>query len=48
MNKFTKPSKEAVRVWLTGQVASKKPVPSPEEIRRQLGWKFNLGAECAR
>ncbi len=46
-----KPTKEEVRAWLKQQTTEKKPVPSMEEIRRQL-WhpEFlnNASADCAR
>lgn len=36
----TAPSKEAVRTWLNDRRASPTPPPTPEEIRRQLGWEM--------
>lgn len=33
-----KPTKEAVRAYLQHRAKEKAPVPSVEEIRRQLGW----------
>lgn len=33
-----KPTKEAVRAYLTARAKTPAPVPSLEEIRRQLGW----------
>lgn len=32
------PSKEQVREWFKQQVKSKQPPPTPEQIRRELGW----------
>lgn len=32
------PTKEQVRNWLAAQVQSKQPPPTPEQIRRELGW----------
>lgn len=32
------PTKQQVREWLYGQVQAKTPPPTPEEVRRQLGW----------
>lgn len=32
------PSKEQVRQWLSDRRDAKAPPPSPEEVRRQLGW----------
>lgn len=34
----THPSKEEVRAWLKREVAAKTPPPTPEDIRRELGW----------
>lgn len=33
-----KPTKEQVRYWATLRRFSNRPPPTPEEIRRQLGW----------
>ena len=38
MSPVQKPSKEVVRQWLIREVAAKSPPPSPDEIRRMLGW----------
>jgi len=38
MFQSTKPSKESVRAWLSGVVERKEPPPSPEQVRRELGW----------
>jgi hypothetical protein len=35
------PKKEKVREYMEHRRAEHKPPPSIEEIRRQLGWKFN-------
>ena len=32
------PPKQAVRAYLARRARDTKPPPSPEEIRRQLGW----------
>jgi hypothetical protein len=32
------PTKEQVRKWLKREVAERRPPPSPEQIRRELGW----------
>lgn len=32
------PSKEAVREWLVRRYIFREPLPSPDEIRSQLGW----------
>lgn len=33
-----RPTKEQVRYWQQDRNKERKPLPSPEEIRRQLGW----------
>lgn len=39
MAETTKPSKESVREWLEQRThAPLDPPPTPDEIRRQLGW----------
>ncbi len=38
MASFNHPSKQAVRAYLERRKRDPKPPPSPEEIRRQLGW----------
>ena len=35
---MSKPTKEQVREWQRQQRESHTPPPTPEEIRRQLGW----------
>jgi hypothetical protein len=32
------PTKEQVRKWLQDQVKAHAPPPTPEQIRRELGW----------
>jgi len=32
------PTKEQVRHWLADQIKEHKPIPTPEQVRRQLGW----------
>jgi hypothetical protein len=34
----THPTKEQVRAWQQERLTNPKPLPSQEEIRRQLGW----------
>lgn len=34
------PTKEQVRKWLFGRQQSRAPLPSPDELRRQLGWTY--------
>jgi hypothetical protein len=38
MATFTHPPKQVVRAYLERRSRESKPPPSPEEIRRQLGW----------
>lgn len=47
----THPPKEAVRNWLQQRQAERKPVPTPEQIRRELSWGMlpnNKSADCVR
>ncbi len=51
MTLATKPDKLAVRAFMQQRQAERKPLPTPEEIRRQLGWNLitvDKAAECAR
>lgn len=34
------PTKQQVRDWLAKQVKEHKPPPTPEAIRRELGWNM--------
>lgn len=36
----THPTKEQVRAYMAAREAARRPPPSPEEIRRQLGWRL--------
>lgn len=38
MKQTSSPDKEVVRNWLQQRQVQSGPPPSPEEIRRQLGW----------
>ena len=38
MHQITHPTKEQVRAYMAQREAARRPPPSPEEIRRQLGW----------
>jgi hypothetical protein len=38
MTTTTHPTKEAVREYMGRRTWSRDPPPTPEEIRRQLGW----------
>jgi hypothetical protein len=39
-DRYTNPSKETVRKWLTERTKNHRPPPSLKEIRRQLGWEL--------
>ena len=43
MATFTHPPKQLVRAYLERRARDKQPPPSPEEIRRQLGWGLSPG-----
>ncbi|MFI4940761.1 MAG: hypothetical protein ACHP7O_10545 [Burkholderiales bacterium] len=40
MTNINSPTKYAIRQYLDGRSHSTTPPPSPEEIRRQLGWQL--------
>jgi hypothetical protein len=42
MSTITHPSKHVVREYLERRARDPKPPPTPEEIRRQLGWGLML------
>lgn len=42
MSTFTHPPKHLVREYLKRRARDAKPPPTPEEIRRQLGWGLLL------
>jgi hypothetical protein len=42
MTQTTHPSKHLVRAYLERRTHDAKPPPTPEEIRRQLGWGMML------
>lgn len=51
MTPVTHPSPQQVRDWMKQRQAEQKPPPTPEEIRRELGWELvrdNQSAERAR
>lgn len=48
MATVTHPSKEQVRQWQKQRWAERKPVPTPEQIRTELGWNMIKGAARAR
>lgn len=35
-----RPTNEQVRSWMQQRQADRSPPPTPEEIRRQLGWRL--------
>ena len=39
-HRITHPTKEQVRAYMAAREAARRPPPSPEEIRRQLGWRI--------
>jgi hypothetical protein len=45
MRHITHPSKEQVRAYMHQREAEHRPPPTPDEIRRQLGW-FSSGHGC--
>lgn len=42
MSTITHPTKHVVREYLERRARDPKPPPTPEEIRRQLGWGLML------
>jgi hypothetical protein len=48
MSTVQKPTKESVRNWLQQRVTEHAPLPSLEEIRRQLGWSLVAGERDAQ
>jgi hypothetical protein len=39
-SRVTHPSKEQVRAYMMAREHARQPPPTPEEIRRQLGWRL--------
>ena len=37
----TQPTKEQVRDWMEDKRRKDEPPPTPEQIRRELGWELN-------
>jgi len=37
---YTKPTPQQVRDWMQKRQVDQKPPPTPEQIRRELGWEF--------
>ena len=42
MSTINQPTKQLVRAYLESRARDPKPPPTPEEIRRQLGWGLML------
>ncbi len=42
MSESSLPSKEQVRDWMAQRQAAHKPPPDIKQIRRELGWYWNL------
>lgn len=42
------PTKEAVRAWLADRRDANTPPPSPQDIRRELGWQLDAGYDPLR
>ncbi len=40
MDQTKQPSKEAVRNWLQARQEQRRPLPDPQQIRRELGWEL--------
>lgn len=45
MSAINHPPKHLVRAYLERRVREQKPPPTPEEIRRQLGWEMLMPAD---
>ena len=45
MSVINHPPKHLVREYLERRAREQKPPPSPEEIRRQLGWEMLMPAD---
>jgi hypothetical protein len=45
MSEVKHPSKQLVRAYLARRARDTAPPPSPEEIRRQLGWGMLMPAD---
>lgn len=51
MTLTTHPTPAQVRAWMQQRQAERAPVPTPAEVRRQLGWNLitvDKAVECAR
>jgi hypothetical protein len=48
MTQTTHPSKEQVRQFMRQRRVERTPPPSPEQIRRELGWHLEAAARAVR
>jgi hypothetical protein len=50
MTHVTHPTPAQVREWMQQRQAERTPLPTPDQIRQQLGWHLlsNKSADCAR
>lgn len=48
MTQTSKPSQQQEREWMQKRQAERTPPPSPEQIRRQLGWDLVAAEAEAR
>lgn len=42
------PTKEQVREWMNQRQAEHTPPPTPEQVRRELGWDMERGMDKQR
>lgn len=40
MTQTTKPSNQQVRSWMQQRQVDRTPPPSPDQVRRELGWQM--------
>lgn len=48
MEQPKQPSKEAVRHWLQSRQQERRPLPDPQQIRRELGWEMVRAEQAER
>lgn len=48
MEQPKQPGKEAVRHWLQSRQEERRPLPDPQQIRRELGWEMVRVEQDAR
>lgn len=41
--KYGQPTKESVRHWIGTRAKERKPLPDPDQVRRELGWGLVQG-----